>query len=186
MHTFFTTLLSNLLFAVRSSRSGKDIKESTLETQADAQLDWPTGLLRWELISESPNQVGVELVRFARRTGHEIEVIFIDLDCFGEVNKKLGHDTGDRILSHLGTAVKGNLRAMDLAFQKGDQTLIISVGSGHVHTLMGRVQTAYATLVDSDSVLAALRGIVHRENHLVRLTYAVEWFKSFDAKNAPE
>lgn len=163
--TTMGALLLNIAYAIRAGFSGRALeeeqarlKEHLREQVARGQLDWPTGLLRWELVYEDPGQVGLEFLKFTRGIGQGMEVIFIDLNDFGLVNKEFDHDlVGNRVLSHLGTAFRESLRSCDLAFVQGDQMLVLSLGTSHVHTLARRLFQRWNELVDQDIALAACR-----------------------------
>ncbi|MCL6629701.1 MAG: GGDEF domain-containing protein, partial [Armatimonadetes bacterium] len=59
---------------------GKSFDPITGLARADAMRDWGIAALR---------------------RGQEISVLFLDLDQFGQFNKKYGHITGDRVLKHV-------------------------------------------------------------------------------------
>lgn len=163
--TTMGAVLLNIAYAIRAGFSGRALeeeqgrlKEHLKEQVARGQLDWPTGLLRWELIYEDAGQVGLEFLKFTRGIGQGMEVVFMDLNDFGLVNKQFDHDlVGNRILNHLGTAFRGTLRSCDLAFVQGDQILVLSLGTSHVHILARRVFQCWNELVDQDATLAACR-----------------------------
>lgn len=63
-------------------------------------------------------------------TASEVTLLFIDLDNFGQLNKKYGDDVGDDALRLLGAAVRKNIRATDIAIRKGgDEFVIILIGT---------------------------------------------------------
>ncbi len=83
-----------------------------------------------------PNRLMVEqeldlaLAR-ARRSGGAAALMFVDLDEFKEVNDRLGHAAGDRLLSAVAARLRGVLRATDvLARQGGDEFLVLVADLG--------------------------------------------------------
>jgi diguanylate cyclase (GGDEF)-like protein/PAS domain S-box-containing protein len=78
-----------------------------------------------------PNRILVEqeldlaLAR-ARRSGGAAALMFVDLDDFKEVNDRLGHGAGDRLLAAVATRLRSVLRDTDvLARQGGDEFLVL-------------------------------------------------------------
>ena len=78
-----------------------------------------------------PNRILVEqeldlaLAR-ARRAGAAAALMFVDLDDFKEVNDRLGHAAGDRLLAGVSARLRGVLRDSDvLARQGGDEFLVL-------------------------------------------------------------
>jgi diguanylate cyclase (GGDEF)-like protein/PAS domain S-box-containing protein len=78
-----------------------------------------------------PNRIMVEqqlelaLAR-ARRSRGSVVMMFVDLDDFKEVNDRLGHAAGDRMLAAVATRLRAVLRDSDLlARQGGDEFLVL-------------------------------------------------------------
>ncbi|WP_432696972.1 putative bifunctional diguanylate cyclase/phosphodiesterase [Marinobacterium sp. YM272] len=67
-------------------------------------------------------------ISIARRAGHQLAVMFLDLDRFKAVNDTLGHAIGDRLLITLAKRLKGQLRASDtLARLGGDEFALLLI-----------------------------------------------------------
>ena len=58
-------------------------------------------------------------VRSARKTGHELCLVLLDLDRFKEVNDTAGHWQGDRLLKALGDTLRHSFRDMDVISRCG-------------------------------------------------------------------
>ncbi len=62
----------------------------------------------------------------AKRQGHQVVVLFIDLDGFKPVNDSLGHGVGDRVLIEVAKRLEGRVRAGDtLARFGGDEFVAV-------------------------------------------------------------
>lgn len=74
------------------------------------------------------------------RTGHEIAVMFCDVDAFKSVNDTRGHATGDQVLRTIATRIEGSVRSGDLIARiGGDEFLVILDG---VHDLSEAINIA--------------------------------------------
>jgi len=61
----------------------------------------------------------------SRREGKSVGVIMIDIDSFKDINDRLGHDSGDRVLLRIVARVKSNVRSSDRVGRYGGDEIII-------------------------------------------------------------
>jgi diguanylate cyclase (GGDEF)-like protein len=80
-----------------------------------AQLDQLTGLPNRYLLQDFLTR---SLAR-ARRFGHHVALLLIDLDRFKPVNDIYGHGAGDRLLQAIAGRLRGTVRASDLVARLG-------------------------------------------------------------------
>lgn len=78
----------------------------------------------------------------AKRNGHlDVFVLFVDVDHFKQVNDTHGHDSGDRVLFAVASAVKSVLRANDIAARYGGEEIVI-LGRGDGLKVAERIRVA--------------------------------------------
>jgi diguanylate cyclase (GGDEF)-like protein len=94
-------------------------------------------LARLDALTQLPNRRdlyehgGAEIAR-ARRYGHSITMISLDLDNFKFVNDRDGHDAGDRVLCTVADTLRKNIRSMDIAARTGgDEFIVLLPEAGH-------------------------------------------------------
>jgi len=65
----------------------------------------------------------------SRRQRKRVALLFLDLDCFKDINDTLGHDTGDGVLAETASRISSRLRDSDIAARTGgDEFTIILEG----------------------------------------------------------
>jgi len=86
-----------------------------------AHHDVLTGLPNRALLDE---RLDHELQR-ARRLGHGVALMFIDLDGFKTINDSLGHAAGDRLLQEVGRRLRASIRDADTAARLGGDEFVV-------------------------------------------------------------
>ena len=103
----------------------RDIEERLRSQEQLAHLayhDALTGLPNRSMVEQ---QLDLSLAR-ARRSDEAVALMFVDLDDFKEVNDRLGHAAGDRLLAAVSSRLRSVLRDSDiLARQGGDEFLVL-------------------------------------------------------------
>jgi diguanylate cyclase (GGDEF)-like protein len=109
-----------------------------------AHFDSLTGLPNRRLCHDRLSQA----IALARGEGHELAVLFIDLDGFKHINDSLGHSRGDELLRQTALRIAGSLRETDtLARLGGDEYVVILP---HIHGVLEAETIA-------ENVIAALK-----------------------------
>jgi diguanylate cyclase (GGDEF)-like protein/PAS domain S-box-containing protein len=104
----------------------RDITERRLAEDSIRHLathDTLTGLPNRALFLE---ELGSS-IRDARREGHQLALLFVDLDHFKIINDTLGHDAGDLLLKQMSTALRDCLRPNDLVARLGGDEFVVLV-----------------------------------------------------------
>jgi two-component system, cell cycle response regulator len=103
------------------------IRMATLveESQRLASVDGLTGLTNRRAFTAA---IEKELARSARY-GHPLSVVLFDVDHFKSINDKLGHGTGDMVLSALGANLGKQIRTCDHAARWGGEEFVVALPS---------------------------------------------------------
>lgn len=86
----------------------------------------------------------------AKRSGHSLQILMLDLDRFKAVNDTFGHKAGDRMLKEIGGVIQNELRDYDfLARYGGDEfvAIIPETDSADVIELCRRIEVAVSEFV---------------------------------------
>jgi diguanylate cyclase (GGDEF)-like protein len=110
------------------------------ELREQAWVDPLTGLYNRRYVMEEFRN----LLKRAARTGEPARVVLFDLDGFKEVNDKLGHLAGDKVLQKTAAALRGAVREADLLGRfGGDEFLMVAGGdAASVNRVVERCQKA--------------------------------------------
>ncbi|HJU04732.1 MAG TPA: diguanylate cyclase [Nitrospiraceae bacterium] len=123
----------------------KELTAKNRELDQMAIRDPLTGLYNRRFFDEALTR---EWQQF-QRSGEAFTVIIMDVDAFKAINDEYGHETGDRALQQVGTALRANLRESDL---------IARVGGDEFAALLPRTDTEHCEQVSEKlrEVLKAL------------------------------
>jgi diguanylate cyclase (GGDEF)-like protein len=88
-----------------------------------------------------------------RRHGTPFTLICLDLDGFKQVNDRLGHATGDRVLVHVGCVLRAATRAEDVVARLGgDEFAVLLPGEGTAALVVAeRIRDSIATSPHDDA-----------------------------------
>jgi diguanylate cyclase (GGDEF)-like protein len=120
---------------------------ATSELAREARHDQLTGLLHHQAFVRELEQ---ELER-ARRYGHCLALVFVDLDRFKEINDTLGHPKGDRVLQVVAQAFRDSLRGSDLAGRMGGDEIaayLVEADEEAAPKLLSRIQDRLDELIE--------------------------------------
>ncbi|SIR29510.1 PAS domain S-box-containing protein/diguanylate cyclase (GGDEF) domain-containing protein [Aromatoleum tolulyticum] len=67
-------------------------------------------------------------IELARRAGHEVVLLNLDLDGFGAINNRFGADHSDRLLAEVGARVRDALRHVDLVARLSGDNFAVLLG----------------------------------------------------------
>jgi diguanylate cyclase (GGDEF)-like protein/PAS domain S-box-containing protein len=121
---------------------------SIKETQT--RLDF---LAHHDALTELPNRLLLSdrlshAIERAKRSGHTLALLFIDLDRFKNINDSLGHQVGDQLLIEVSRRLKAQVRRADTVARLGGDEFVV--------LMEGKASQADATRL-ADNVVAAFK-----------------------------
>ena len=103
----------------------KELLKSNRRLKQLSLTDPHTGLFNHRFLE---GVIDAEFQR-AKRYGHDLSVILLDVDYFKSINDVYGYEFGDLVLKQLARQIKGMLRRYDIAVRfGGDEFIVISPG----------------------------------------------------------
>lgn len=121
-----------------------------------AYYDPLTGLANRRLLREKTEQA----FAVANRRGHEVGLLYLDLDSFKELNDSLGHTAGDRALEEVARRLEGCVRDADTAAR---------VGGDEFAVLLGEVEGEQGAVRVARRIQEALEPPFEYEGHEIQL-----------------
>lgn len=111
---------------------GTDITERVVAAEQLRHLahhDTLTGLPNRRLLTDRLEQA----LALARRSGHHVGMMLLDLDDFKIINDSLGHSAGDKVLCTISQRLRGTVREADtVARLGGDEFVILLPEMAHI------------------------------------------------------
>jgi diguanylate cyclase (GGDEF)-like protein/PAS domain S-box-containing protein len=98
-----------------------DLRRTIEASYHQANHDMLTGLAN----RASFNDRLKEALAYARRDGHLVALLLLDLDRFKSINDTLGHHVGDLLLQAVATRIKSHVRATDLVVRLGGDEFVV-------------------------------------------------------------
>ena len=151
-----------------------DITERrTAETQLMERHQALDHLANHDHLTGLPNRLYLaghlpDAIEEAKRRGHALAVLFLDLDRFKHVNDSRGHETGDKLLKTVAQRIRTTMRAEDLVVRMGGDEFVVVMrgikGTEQVNEAAARINHALGapmvvdgrTLVTTVSIGVAL------------------------------
>ena len=95
--------------------------ESDLRLHRLAHMDSLTGLANRVLLEDRFSVA----IAAARRYGHRVGILYLDLDGFKEVNDTMGHEAGDSILKEVALRLQKHTREMETVARVGGDEFVV-------------------------------------------------------------
>ena len=135
-------------------------RELFAEISRLAQHDPLTGLPNRALLYDRL----ASAIAAARRHGHFLAVLFLDLDRFKHVNDSLGHPTGDRLLESVAGRVTASVRSTDTVSRDGGDEFVI---------LLSEVQHREHVASAARKIVGAVTGSHRAGKHDLHVTASI-------------
>lgn len=142
--------------AVMVFRDVSEARAMSLQAVYLAQHDFLTDLPNRVLLSDRLTQA----IALARRHGHRLAVLFLDLDQFKHVNDSLGHAIGDLLLQSVARRLVACVRDSDTVSRQGGDEFVV---------LLSEIDCADDAAVTARQINAALvapHDIAHHQLHV--------------------
>ncbi len=137
----------------------KDVSEAramSLQAVYLAQHDFLTDLPNRMLLNDRLTQA----IALARRHGHRLAVLFLDLDRFKHVNDSLGHVIGDALLQSVARRLVTCVRSSDTVSRQGGDEFVV---------LLSEIEHADDAAASAQKIIAALvapHDVAHHQLHV--------------------
>ena len=97
------------------------LRKALQKEEMRCRLDPLTGIVNRRAFYELARK---EIAR-SRRHGRALSLVFFDCNGFKQINDQFGHRTGDKVLYHVGEAIRKNIRNEDIAARWGGDEFIV-------------------------------------------------------------
>ncbi|MBI5509580.1 MAG: diguanylate cyclase [Deltaproteobacteria bacterium] len=119
-----------------------ELSEKNARLQELVVKDGLTGLFNHAYLQE---RLESEIKR-SDRHGHDVGLVFIDVDRFKEINDTFGHQVGDRVLRGIADLFRGNCRSSDEGFRLREHDIAARYGGDEFVLLLPETAKAGAAI----------------------------------------
>ena len=137
-----------------------EVRAMSLRAVYLAQHDFLTDLPNRMLLSDRLTQA----IALARRHGHRLAVLFLDLDRFKHVNDSLGHVVGDGLLQSVARRLVKCVRSSDTVSRLGGDEFVL---------VLSEIQHADDAAASAQKIIAALVAPYEIANHQLHVTATI-------------
>jgi diguanylate cyclase (GGDEF)-like protein len=133
-----------LIHSTRMRNVRRSLRADAAHADELARVDALTGLGNRRALDEAL----VAHVALAARTGRPLSALIGDLDGFKQINDRLGHHDGDRILQDVALAMRDVVRTPDSCFRWGGDEFVVLLAETDLaaaETIADRIALAVAT-----------------------------------------
>lgn len=152
------------LVAIQTQADNGGAMRSHIEAQLLEKQHHLDHLAHHDQLTGLPNRHSLEVrlpqsIEEARRRGHALAVLFIDLDRFKHVNDTRGHETGDKLLQAVARRVRRAVRTEDVVVRMGGDEFVVVIGAvtsdDQVQETAARINAALSrpVLIDGKSLV---------------------------------
>ncbi len=121
-------------------------------------MDRESRLARQDALTRLPNrrefsERGRQAFAQAQRQGASFTAVFIDLDRFKEINDRLGHETGDRLLATVAGVIRTHVRESDIPGRLGGDEfalLLPNMGASQAETYVEKLRLELMSVMRSN------------------------------------
>lgn len=153
-----TLLEDGFVLSVARDLTEQRVARERLEQMA--YYDPLTNLANRRLLREKAEQA----FAVANRHGHEVGLLYLDLNRFKELNDSLGHTAGDRALEEVARRLEGCVRDADTASR---------VGGDEFAVLLGEIDGERGAIRAARRIQEALRPPFEYEGHEIQLSAGI-------------
>lgn len=146
--------------AVMVFRDVSEARSMELSLSHLAHHDVLTGLPNRVLLSDRLSHA----ISLARRRGHHLAVLFMDVNGFKAVNDSLGHAVGDKLLQEVGRRLRASVRESDTVGRYGGDEFVV---------VLSEVDQAVNAARHAEKILEALSAPHAIEDHALHANVSI-------------
>jgi two-component system, cell cycle response regulator len=142
-------LLARIGSAVHIKQLQDELRRRNEELDRVSRVDALTGLYNRRHLEEHLDRFGRE----ARRTGHPLAVILLDVDRFKRINDTYGHAGGDIVLRHLADHLRQVTRSHQICGRWGGEEFLVLLPDTELDSAMGAAERIRIGMAEEPVVL---------------------------------